>query len=123
MLMCYRLTCNCVFSHRNKAAKAMHSSCMLAVLSCVQRFLAQCTMQNLMHQRLVPRDEAAKTMQSSYTLAISARSRQLAAGRCAPGEYRNHGERMYVEGVMEQRRKEQLVRERRTVHIFRQHLE
>lgn len=56
------------------------------------------------------RDEAAKTMQSSYTLAISTRSRRLAAGRTVGGEFRNHGERMYVEGVMEQRRKEQLVR-------------
>jgi hypothetical protein len=55
------------------------------------------------------RDEAAKTMRSSYALAISARSRQLAAGRTAGGGYANHGERMYVEGVLEQRRKEQLV--------------
>jgi hypothetical protein len=49
-------------------------------------------------------------MRSSYALAISARSRQLAAGRTAGGGYANHGERMYVEGVLEQRRKEQLVR-------------
>lgn len=48
-------------------------------------------------------------MRSSYTLAISVRSRQLAAGRTSGGEFRNHGERMYVEGVMEQRRKVQLV--------------
>lgn len=48
-------------------------------------------------------------MRSSYALAISARSRQLAAGRTAGGGYANHGERMYVEGVLEQRRKEQLV--------------
>ena len=48
-------------------------------------------------------------MRSSHALAISARSRQLAAGRTAGGGYANHGERMYVEGVLEQRRKEQLV--------------
>lgn len=49
-------------------------------------------------------------MQSSYKLAISARSRELAAGRTGGGEYKHHGERMYVEGVLELRRKEHLVR-------------
>ena len=56
------------------------------------------------------RDEAATALRSSYTLAISARSRALVAGREDSGGYRNYGERMYVEGVMEQRRKEKLVR-------------
>ncbi len=58
----------------------------------------------------VCRDAAAKAMQSSYKLAISARSRELAAGRTGGGEYKHHGERMYVEGVLELRRKEHLVR-------------
>ena len=56
------------------------------------------------------RDKAATQMRSSYKMAISARSHALAGGRTANGGYRNYGERMYVEGVLEQRRKAQLVR-------------
>lgn len=69
-----------------------------------------CTMHRTSPVQLVDRDDAATALQSSYKLAISSRSHELAAGRTAGGDYAHHGERMYVEGVLEQRRKAHAVR-------------
>lgn len=56
-----------------------------------------------------PRDHLAEEMRSNYKLAISAKSHELAARRTQAGGYQNSGHRMYVEGVLEQRRRAQLV--------------
>ena len=56
------------------------------------------------------RDDAAETMRSSYKLAISVKSHELAAGRTQAAGYKNYGHRMHVEGVLDQRRRAQMVR-------------
>lgn len=58
----------------------------------------------------VRRDDAAKTKFSEYKLAISEKSHELAAGRTQAAGYKNYGHRMHVEGVLEQRRRAQMVR-------------